>query len=137
MSNPYAALASVGLMMALGVTLDRCAPVIGANAQLAAAHKEVDRWKGEAATAETLRAGWEASFRRSEKLRVQEETEAVASITDAAAACDARVARAKASQAAIQSIVHKEPRHDPQGCPVRELVDPRQLRNALRPPDPG
>lgn len=137
MTKIYAALASVGLFMGLGVTLDRCAPIVGANAQLAAAHKDRDAWKAEAGEVEKLRAGWEKAFRQAEALRGAEQVRAVVAVTAATQACDARVARAKASQAAIQSIVHKEPRHDQNGCPVRELVDPGRLRLAVRPPDPG
>jgi hypothetical protein len=90
-----------------------------------------DRWRANA-------VGWQA-YGRSEKLafdteaarRASESKRALQALDGAALACDARVARARASALAIHSITTKEPRRDPNGCPVRALADPGELRTAI------
>lgn len=55
------------------------------------------------------------------------------SADDAAKACDARVADARRSAQRIASLMELPHATDPAGCPVRDLLPPDQLREALTP----
>lgn len=67
--------------------------------------------------------------------RAAEATTAAGSANAQAKVCTAYVAEARRSAAAITQLVNQEPAHDPQtGCPARELMDARQLYDALKPP---
>ena len=81
-----------------------------------------------------LAEGWEQAFRASEKARAGD---LVATIADAAAAdrqCDARLAAARKSGAALQTLIQRPVTHDQKtGCPVRELAPPGLLRDVLKP----
>ena len=90
-----------------------------------------DAWRTTAKTYLGAAKAWERSFRESETLRVREHGKAVAVSAEAARACDARVAVARRSAAAIQSIVTKEVRYDESRCPVRAVVGAGELRDAL------
>lgn len=83
-------------------------------------------WKGHA-------VAWERHSRGVAKLRRAEGRQAVNAIQEAGRACDARVADARKSSAAIRTIIQKVPTYDQNHCPVRERVDPGLLRDALRP----
>lgn len=129
----YAALAAIAAVLAIGAALDRFTPVIGANARIA-------HFKAQSAAWRKAYAGWKAygeaeaaAFRQSEALRARERSQAVSALNDAGKACSARVARARASAAAIHTLVAKEPPRDPQGCPLRALVDAGELRDAIDP----
>lgn len=119
------------------VALEHKAPW-GLQAKRRAAEAEAADWRGATETWEANAKAWEASFRKAEAYRAQEHAAAVAAVNQAQAACDARVAQARKSALAIHNLVTKEVPRDPQGCPVRQLVDPRELRNAIgAPPRPG
>lgn len=131
--NLTAALVTVGVIFAAGIAADRFTPIIGANARIAHFKHERDGWYRNAKAWEAYGRAEQAAFRESERLRGVEQRRAVTALDEASKACSARVARARASAAAIRTIVTKEVPHDAQGCPVRELVDAGELRNALRP----
>jgi hypothetical protein len=90
-----------------------------------------DAWRRTAGQYLASAKDWEKSFRSSEKIRGQERTEAIQAVNDAGRTCDARVAAARRSTAAIQSIVTKEVRYDESRCPVRAVVGSGELRDAL------
>ena len=82
----------------------------------------------------TARArAWEASYRQADALRREEQGRALRAVSEGEAMCDARVAKARKSSTAIQTIVKTETRYDPTGCPVRERVPDGLLNDALRP----
>lgn len=62
---------------------------------------------------------------------------AAAAVDDAnetAAACEARLAEARRSSAAIRDLLNQEVPRDPQGCPVRAMLDPDGVREAIGAP---
>ena len=84
--------------------------------------------------AETAKSrAWEASYRQAATLRAEEQSRALAAVSEGLAKCDARVAQARKSASAIQTIVKTETRYDTTGCPVRERVPDSLLNDALRP----
>ena len=83
-----------------------------------------DAWK---ATAE----GFKAGFEQSERLRAAERSTALTDAKAASDTCEARVASARRSQAAIRSIVERPPTVV-NGCPVRESVGAGELRGAVQ-----
>lgn len=91
----------------------------------------LERWKATADENAKAARAWEASFRQSESLRDKETAEAVAAYNHLSAQCDARVAAARKQALAIHALIEKDPPRDPHGCPVRQLVDPDGLRDAL------
>lgn len=101
----------------------------------AATQRDRDTWRTAARDYKAAAEGWQRSYRASEDIRAAEKAEGRAAATEASSACDARVAEARRSARAIETIVTKEVPRDPQGCPVRELVPAGELRNALRPSD--
>lgn len=90
-----------------------------------------DRWRETARSYLRAANAWEASFRKAEGLRVEEGKQARRSADQATRACDARVATARRSAVAIQSIVTKEVQYDASRCPVRAVVGADELRNAV------
>lgn len=125
--------AVLAVTLVAGALLDRCTPVVGAHAQIERIKSDRDHWKSAATSWERAADGWKASFRKAEDLRSQEATRATAAVSDMALACNARVAKARQSAAAIAALITKEPKRDPQGCPLRALLDPRELRDAIAP----
>lgn len=85
----------------------------------------------------TYGRGQKAAYDRSEALRAAEAAQAATALSEASKTCSARVARARASGAAISAIITPEPRRDPNACPDRTLVDPGILRDALAPRTPA
>lgn len=129
----YLAMGLAALLFAAGVAADRFTPLVGANAQAARLAKSRDGWK-DTADANALRAwAWKDRADQLARLRLQENGRAVDAVNATQAACDARVAAARKSSLAIHNLVTKETPRDPQGCSVRQLIDPRELRDALRP----
>lgn len=90
-----------------------------------------DAWRTTAKTYLGAAKAWERSFRGAERFRAQERARAEQAVGDLATACDARVASARRSAAAIQSIVTREVRYDESRCPVRAVVGAGELRDAL------
>lgn len=128
------ALAIAGVLcLVAGGLLDRCAPIVGAQAQIERVKADRDSWKAASVSWERAASGWKASFRQAEALRDQEADQARTAITEAANACDARISKARQSAAAIAALVTQEPKRDPNGCAVRALLHPDQLRLALDP----
>lgn len=128
--RPFAPWIAAGVCGALLVWF---LPVVGFGAQIVRAELEADTWKQSAADWRTSSRGWESSFRSSEANRKVEQDRAVDSVEDERKACTARIAEARRSARVIETIVTKEPTYDANRCPVRELVDPGQLREALDP----
>jgi len=62
---------------------------------------------------------------------------AVADAQSQADLCAARVAEARRSTRAIQSLLNKDVVHDEAGCPVAGLLDAGELRQALQPDAPA
>ncbi|MFN8993368.1 MAG: hypothetical protein ACK5X3_06870 [Pseudomonadota bacterium] len=62
---------------------------------------------------------------------------AVADAQSQAGLCAARVAEARRSTRAIQSLLNKDVVHDEAGCPVAGLLDAGELRQALQPDAPA
>lgn len=108
-------------------------PVIGPGARIERLADDRDGWRDKAREWIGYGRAEQKAFRESERLRGVEYSQGVTALNEAQTACDARVARARASAAAIKAIVTKEVPHDPQGCAVRSLVDPRELREAVTP----
>lgn len=108
-------------------------PSIGPGDRLHRAAQEAADWKSEAEDQARLARNWKASFTGSETLRKQETTDAIEAVASEIERCAARVTEARQSARVIERIVTKEPTYDANRCPVRELVDPDQLRQALQP----
>lgn len=93
---------------------------------------ERDKARGEAKDWARAYGSEKQAFTDAEGLRRQEGSTARAAAQADAAQCSSRVAEARRSALAIHDIVSTEVPHDPQGCPVRVLVDPGRLRDALQ-----
>jgi hypothetical protein len=104
-----------------------------AKHDLAEARAGRDAWKKTADKNQALAEAWAKRAGQSEGLRKAESKTAVAAVNATETACAARVDAARRSADAIIKLISKEPRRDPQGCPIRELLDARSLRNATRP----
>lgn len=112
------------------------AAVLGVRLHLAAdarMEKRAAEWEATAGDYLAAAQAWEQHFRASEKNRGKEGETARRAVSEAAQACDARVARARASARAIKEIVNAPVPTDPRGCPVRGRVDARSLSDALTP----
>jgi hypothetical protein len=118
---------------ALGAAVYHYAPFVGARSQIAAIEGKRAAWEKKSGEWQRSSAGWEASYRLSETRRGNETATAQAAANSLIQQCSARVAEARASARVIERIVTKEPTYDANRCPVRELVDPDSLREALGP----
>lgn len=79
-----------------------------------------------------------ASLKASEALRASEYQKATTAVSDAEIACSARVQAALKSGAIIKKIVSKPYATDAVShCPVRALLSPGELRDALEPASPS
>lgn len=128
--RPFAPWIAAGVCGALAVWF---MPVVGFGAQIVRAELKADTWEKSAGDWRKASRGWESSFRKSEDNRKVEQDRAVDSVDLERKACTARVAEARRSARVIETIITKEPTYDANLCPVRELVDPGQLRQALDP----
>ncbi len=90
-------------------------------------HHDLIRARDEAADVRRQSAGWAASYRQAEALRLREHGEAVATAQAAAGACDVRIAEARRSAGAIVRLVQRPPAHDAAGCPAREVIGGAEL----------
>ncbi len=116
-----------------GAMIWNFAPLIGPAAQMERQRAETTVWRDEAGRLDRAARGWRASFDGAETLRKQESEKARRAAASDAAQCIARVAEARQSARIIERIVTKEPTYDENRCPVRSLVDPRELQRALQP----
>lgn len=126
--RPFAPWIAAGVCGALVVWF---LPVVGFGAQIVRAELEADTWKQSASAWQKASNGWESSFRSSEAVRKREQDRAVDAVDLERTACTALVNEARRSAVVIEKIVTKEPTYDANRCPVRELVDPDSLREAL------
>lgn len=131
-------------MTALGTLALRYLPhllalalVVGGILYVAGLSADRDRWRVAAGDWKGHAVAWERHSRGVAKLRRAEGRQAVNAVQEASRACDARVADARKSSAAIRTIIQKVPTYDQNHCPVRERVDPGLLRDALRPRGQG
>lgn len=118
----------------LGAFLGYHAPIVGHRAQIVKAEALALQWEQTAGRYKTTAENWKKAFDKSEGLRRQETGAVDSDFRIARAQCDAEISAARSSARVIERIVTKAPTYDPNRCPVRELVDPGQLREAL---DPG
>jgi hypothetical protein len=118
---------------ALGALAYQYTPLIGPQARLARLEASRDSWRKSADDWKRAAGGWQASFKAAEALRVSEHSAAVDGLADAQKQCDLRVKDARASAIIIRRIVDAPPKSDAAGCPVRVVVDPGSLRDALQP----
>lgn len=132
--NPGPALAGAAAMFAAGVLAATFTPLVGANARVAREAEQARAWKRAQADTAATALAYARRSGQSEGLRRKEARQAIAAVNAQAGACESRIATARRSAAAISTLTRKEPSRDPQGCPVRQLLDARQLRDALRPP---
>lgn len=95
--------------------------------------RDRDGWKAAAGRWEASARGLQAAFAEAERLRRQEARVAQAATAQAAKSCETRVAAARRSARAIETIVRQEVTHDAKGCPDRRLVPVERLRDALAP----
>ncbi|WP_312144268.1 hypothetical protein [Brevundimonas sp.] len=117
----------------MGAIIWHFLPVIGPADRLARATQVTADWKAQADEQARQARNWRASYTASETLRKQETTDAIDAVASEIERCAARVTEARQSARIIERIVTKEPTYDQNRCPVRELVDPDQLRQALQP----
>lgn len=99
-----------------------------------ATRKDRDDYKAAAAEWKRKAEGWKASYEAQKAIRAQEQVAATNAVTEANKSCQARVDQARRSAKAIKEIVYVEPKRDAAGCPVRSLVDPDRLRDAIGAP---
>lgn len=121
--NPlaWAIAAFVGVLGFAGVQTLRLKDAQAATASWENASNE---WKAAA-------TGWQSAFNLSEARRAAEQSTAAAAVDALDIQCAARVAEARRSTAAIQTLVTKAPTYDPNNCPVRALLDPGGLLDAV------
>lgn len=116
-----------------GAALYHFLPAWGVRAQVTALEADVATWSKSSADWQRAAGGWESSFRASEAARGRERSTAQAAANSLIEQCGARVEEARRSARVIERIVTREPTYDANRCPVRELVDPGSLRDALSP----
>lgn len=108
-------------------------PLVGPGARISSLKEDVAEAKKAEAKAKRDAAAWEVSFRSSEAARQGDQLAAAAAVTAANQSCDARLVEARRSTKIIERIVNAPAKSDASGCPVRSLVDPGELRDALNP----
>jgi hypothetical protein len=126
----------VAVALAVALACFLAAALVGAAAQGARADgmkRERDRWRTTAGRWESAARGLRASFDETEALRRREAITAQAATDQASKACEARVATARRSARAIETIVNREVTRNANGCPDRGLVPVERLRDALAP----
>lgn len=81
-------------------------------------------WEGHA-------RGWYANYNTSDRLRRAEQGRSVRAVDDLRSSCEARLARARESERAIERIVTREVVRDENNCPVRGVVTSNELQSAI------
>lgn len=133
MNRILTAVAPWALAAMVGAILWTFTPWIGPAARYARLTDDRDARAEAAKTWEGHARGWMASFHAAEAVRRDERANARMAVDQLEGQCAARVDQARRSARVIETIVTKEPTYDETRCPVRSLVDPGQLRDALRP----
>lgn len=118
---------------ALGAFLGYFAPIVGHRHQIVKAEAQALIWERNANSYKATAEKWKAVFEEAEALRREELGAVDSDFRIARAQCDAEISAARSSARVIERIVTKAPTYDQNRCPVRELVDPGQLRDALVP----
>ena len=121
------------LVAVLGAVVWTYVPVIGPRAEAARVVAQRDVALAAAKAWEGHARGWQASYHAAQGIRANEQENARQAASQAAASCLNQIERARASARVIERIVTREPTYDANRCPVRELVDPDQLRDAISP----
>ncbi|MEG1028602.1 MAG: hypothetical protein RSE34_00800 [Brevundimonas sp.] len=121
------------LVAFLGAFLGYYAPIVGHREQIVKAEAKALTWERTANSYRATLLKWKAAFEKSEGLRRQEAGAVDSDFRIARAQCDAEISAARSSARVIERIVTKAPTYDQNHCPVRELVDPGQLRDSLAP----
>lgn len=116
---------------ALGAFLGYYAPIVGSRVAIVKAEGQALTWERTANSYKATSEKWRKIFEQSEGLRRQEAGAVDSDFRIARAQCDSEIAAARSSARVIERIVTKAPTYDQNHCPVRELVDPGQLRDAL------
>ena len=127
---------SVATVLAAVLVCFLAAALVGHAGQKARADrlsKERDAWKTTAARWEASARSLHSAFDEAEALRIRETAQARAAASEFDRACSARVAAARRSARAIETIVNQEVARDANGCPARGLVPRERLRDALAP----
>lgn len=125
-------LAAFGVAAAAVIAVAHFTPFIGYGAQLHRLTQARDSWRVAADNWKTASEGWEAAFKKSERLRKEEQRQAVAAVNADQMQCDARVRQARAAAKVIKEISYAPVKTDPAGCPVRGVVGADRLRDALQ-----
>jgi hypothetical protein len=123
-------LIAYGAAAAIVVAVAHFTPVVGYGAQLHRIAQNRDAWRVAADDWKDAASGWEKSFRKSERLRAEENVQARAAVNETALQCDARVKQARASAKVIREILDR-PVKVKDGCPVRGVVGADDLGRAL------
>ncbi len=116
----------------LVIAIAHVTPVIGYGAQLHRIGQDRDAWRVAADDWKDAARGWEAGFRKAERLRGEENVQARTAVNDTALQCDVRVKQARASAKVIREIAYAPVKADAAGCPVRGVVGAERLRDALQ-----
>lgn len=122
-----------GAAAALIVATYHFTPLIGPHARLERLEANRDGWRAAAGKWEEAAGGWQKSFRKSERLRAEENVQARAAVNATALQCDARVKQARASAKVIKELVDLPVRSDAMGCPLRGIIGSAALARALQP----
>jgi hypothetical protein len=101
--------------------------VTGCGLGHAAGARTAAKWRVAADAWQANAAGWEKSFRDSERLRAGEATAARQALGDAAAACDIRVAEAREAARRVRALVNEPPKIDEKGCPVPRIITAAEI----------
>lgn len=125
-------LAAYGVAAALVIAIAHFTPVIGYGAQLHRIAHARDAWRVASDNWKTAAAGWEGSFRKSERWRAEETVQARRAVNETSLQCDARVRQARASAKVIRDIAYAPVKADAAGCPIRGVVSADRLRDALQ-----
>lgn len=129
-TGPLASALAVALACFLAAALLAHA---GEKARAGMLARDRDGWKAAAQGWEATARGLRASFEEAEALRRRETGMARAAAEAAGKACETRVAAARRSARAIETIIKQEVTRDATGCPDRRIVPVERLRDALTP----
>ena len=121
---------AIAVSAVLTLLIAHFVPFIGYGAQLHRIGQERDAWRVAADDWKAAAGGWEKSFRKSERLRNEENLQARVAVNETALQCDARVKQARTSAKVIREILDR-PVRVKDGCPVRGVLGADDLGRAL------